>query len=52
LNAVLEHGVGQLSNQRFLVVVGWRSDELFVRALSHFCARRPGQHDDAHEQRD
>ncbi len=49
---VVEHRVGELRDQRLLVVVGRGADQLLVWPLGDLHAGRPGQHDDAHEQRD
>src|SRR6267378_1577487 len=45
---IVEHGVGQLSDQRFLVVTGRRADQL-LRAVGDLHPCLLGQHDDANE---
>ena len=47
---VVKDSFGKLRDQRLLVVVGRRTDQLLVWPLGDFHAGRPGQHDDAHEQ--
>ena len=49
---VVEDRVGELRDQRLLVVVGRGADQLLVRPLGDLHAGLLGQHDDAHEQRD
>ena len=48
---VVEHRLGELGDQRLLVVVGRGADQLLVRPLGDLHAGLLGQHDDAHEQR-
>ena len=49
---VVEHRVGELGDEGLLVVVGRGADQLLVWPLGDLHTGRPGQHDDAHEQRD
>ncbi len=49
---VVEHRIGELRDERLLVIVGRGADELFVWPLGDLHAGLLGQHDDAHEQRD
>jgi hypothetical protein len=46
----VEHRVGQLGDQRLLLIVGRRADQLLVRPLGDLYTGLLGQHDDADQQ--